>query len=134
MAMTWESWYAKCPQEAREILGQTGVDAPSEIYYFENLSVEKLSRLIGAVEPDGRQNGSPSAAEMLKFGENNPGTLFSGYRVSDDRFDRRISLETMHIPIKESVSASEFEPRLLEVMQTADECDGIDGMLRLWWD
>ena len=137
MGRQHEPWYERCPQEAREIIGQISFDdGPTNIYQFDGLSVDNLRLLIqiGAVDPNGRQNDSPTAAAMLKIGEDHPGTLFSGYRVSDGRFDRRISLETIHIPIKESVPPAEFDPRLLDLMQSADECSEEDGMLRLWWD
>lgn len=128
-----EPQYEQCPQEAREILGHSGVvDDPNGVYHFENLSVENLRRLIeiGAVDPEDCQNDSPAAAEMLEVGEDNPGTLFSGYRVSDGRRDRRISLETIHIPIKDGM----VPVGLLGLVKLADEADEEDGMLRLWWD
>ena len=82
------------------------------------------------MDPDDCQNDSPTAAEMLEFGEENPGTIFGGYRVPDSRWDRRITLETMFIPVKDGM----VPVKLLGFVKRADEADEENGMLRLWWD
>jgi hypothetical protein len=68
---------------------------------FRGLDAEDGQRLIdeGYLDPEGRQNYSPPARDMVEFALENGGTL-DGYVVSPNRGDARVSLEGLGVPAR----------------------------------
>jgi hypothetical protein len=76
-------------------------DASGGVRRFRGLDAETAQRLIdeGYLDPDGKQNYSPTAREIVTFALEN-GAVVDGYMVSPSSSDARISREGLSIPSK----------------------------------
>jgi len=70
-------------------------DPTVDIVHFQNLPVEVVTRLLQEryLDPDERQNDSPSASEFFAFMQRHPRVLAHGYAISIEREDYRVTIE-----------------------------------------
>ena len=90
--------------------------------------------------PEDRQDASPTAEWFIRFTERFWGRCWLiGYRVGDDRFDRRVSIEGILIaredltPKADSLLGSK-EPDERQVYAPGDQNTLDVTVVRFWWD
>jgi len=102
---------------------------------FSKLSLDGLKILIeeGYVDIDDRQNYSPTIDKLVelgkKFQQNDLKLLYSGYAVSIDRDDYRVSIDTIYGDF-ENITDEELKQEIENLSKTADEVSND----RIWWD
>ena len=104
-----------------------------DILTIDCIPLEILEILIDEkfLNPDDRQNRSPSAIQFLEFMRAHPGTLAHGYAVSPYRDDYRVTIEGLFVDC-DSIIGRTYQD-FLEFCREADRLD-IDGDLYSWWD
>ncbi len=119
-----------------EILGIDPVWGKAEwddTTHLDAIRLDQLELLVAEkfIDPEGRQNNSPSTQEFLDFMRKYPRVVAQGYAVAIKRPDYRVSLVGLFVDRK-SVTPQmrwEFEKLCAE----ADELD-TRGDLYSWWD
>ena len=101
--------------------------------HLEAITLEQLEKLVTEkfIDPDGRQNESPSTQEFLEFMRKHPGVVAQGYAVAIKREDYRVTLEGLFVD-REFVTSQlrwDFE----QLCADADELD-TQADLYSWWD
>ena len=99
---------------------------------FEGLSLNKLKKLLELkfIDPEERQNYSPTTAEILRFMKRYPAYKAHGYVVTIDRSDYRVTLEGVS---KEDFADSDKELMdFTELFKHADEFDPV--YMYCWYD
>lgn len=102
---------------------------------FSKLSLDGLKILIeeGYVDIDDRQNYSPTIDKLVelgkKFQQNDMKLLYSGYAVSVDRDDYRVSIDAIYGDF-ENITDLELKQEIENLSKTADEVSND----RIWWD
>lgn len=99
---------------------------------FSDMTYKTLKTLVdkGYADPEDNQNGSTTIGEYLEFMKEHPRFKAHGYVVSNDRNDRRITVEGLeadNVTIKEMVEFTELE-------RHADEVEATQNYCRSWWD
>lgn len=95
---------------------------------FTGLTVDGMEMLVsyGYLDPKENQNDSPTTEQYLEFMKKNPGFLATGYVVSEDRSDSRITIEGLE-------GRGDTEA-FTEMFENADEFE-VDGNYgRCWYD
>ena len=115
--------YKKDDKRRREILGlkeenkykNGGIDT------IENVPVDIVQKLIDEkfVNPDEYQNDSPTTQEFLIFLKTHEGFTLSGYIVSPDRNDYRITFTSISGETEDADTISDF----IDNFRMADEFD-----------
>jgi len=103
------------------------------IVSFDNLDVETFKKLLDEdfVDPNRRQNYSPTAYEFYEFMVKYPQLKAIGYAVSPKRSDYRISIEGL---ICSDDISDELKIEFKEFCEEADELMVKTTRLRAWWD
>ena len=83
------------------------------------------------INPNGRQNRSPSTQEFLSFIEKYPVITAHGYVVSPYRDDYRVTVEGLFVDWADVTP--EIRDAFLHFCENADRLD-TDGDLYSWWD
>lgn len=119
-------------KERLSILGISTDNESGGIAHFENLDYEKLRELVtkGYADVDDKQNEAPTLGQFLQFMQKFPEFKAHGYVVSNDRRDRRISIEGLEGNTQDGVALDEFE----DFCGNADEFECQNGHCRSWWD
>jgi hypothetical protein len=105
----------------------------ANIFYFRDVPAEVVARLLAErfMDPDQRQNASPSSAEFLAFMQRHPGVLAHGYATSIEREDYRVSIEGVSYT---GAASDELRRDAVRLFGSADECR-VDGAgLYVWYD
>lgn len=98
-----------------------------------NFSLRQLKKLEkeGFLDPEMTQNDSPCIGDIMEFMKANPRTVATGYLVSPDRSDYRVSIEGVIIPgpltMKEVMD-------FVNMFRYADEFDLDPEGARAWYD
>lgn len=102
------------------------------IAHFKTLDLETLETLIEEkfIDPNDRQNDSPTVLEFYNFMKKYPSVKAFGYAVSAKRDDYRISLEGL---ISEPTDDEELINDFIRLCYNADELE-TNMCLRAWWD
>ena len=102
------------------------------VNHFENLSSDTLQTLVdkGYADLDDKQNDAPTLGEFLSFMKQYPEFTAHGYVVSNDRNDRRISIEGLEGNTTDEHVIEAFK----ELSEYADELDCENGHCRCWFD
>lgn len=110
--------------------------APSltyDIFHFDRMppGEAKLAMDKGWIDPEDAQNDAPTAAELIDFALKwkDLGCTLSGYVVSPNREDTRVTIDSIECDIPEYVSR-EFVEAWEQLGFRADE----RSLTRLWWD
>ena len=96
----------------------------------------------GFIDPEGRQNESPSAAELFAYSVISKSKCrFTGYAVSHDREDYRVSIDGIESTVSSPYIMAEEITKFTQAFQeTADEFNIFNHensggvLLRAWWD
>lgn len=105
----------------------------SHYYRFARLPVdEALTMMIGYpnIDPDDRQNDSPTQQELVEAAKKHGGTL-EGYVIksTSGRKDARVQIDGVELGM------SKVQAEELQSLWRADEFDEVDGgRFRFWWD
>lgn len=98
---------------------------------FYKIRMLKALQAAGFLDPEERQNDSPTIAEFMAFMEEHPAVYAHGYTIGGTRDDGRVSVEGL------ACSADAVTIELLRdfvgLCRYADELDVKDN-LRSWWD
>lgn len=102
-----------------------------DICYF-TCDVDTLALLVakGYADPRQTQNDSPTVADLLEYGQERKGwdIRYECYVVSNDRTDRRVSVEGVTLGVEDPTAQVEFLEHWSG--QNADELT----RSRVWWD
>jgi hypothetical protein len=121
-----------------EILGTAGARYSGGIKHFTGLDAARLQQLVDErfLDPQARQNRSPTAEQFLRFLRRWPWVTAHGYAVSRRREDYRVSLEGLACAL-DGVPPERREQLREEFRQLCGEADEyLDEGNRLWawWD
>lgn len=99
---------------------------------FSGMNYKTLQELVdkGYADPEDNTNGSTTLGEYLEFMKEHPRFKAHGYVISNDREDRRITiegLEAKRVTIKEMVAFTDLD-------RMADEFEATQLYCRSWWD
>lgn len=99
---------------------------------FVGMTYKTLQALVdkGYADPEDNTNGSTTLGEYLEFMKEHPRFKAHGYVISNDREDRRITiegLEAKRVTIKEMVAFTNLD-------RFADEFEATQLYCRSWWD
>ena len=99
---------------------------------FEGMNAKTLQLLVdkGYADLEDNTNGSTTLGEYLEFMKEHPRFKAHGYIISNDREDRRITiegLEAKRVTIKEMVAFTNLD-------RFADEFEATQLYCRSWWD
>lgn len=100
---------------------------------FRGVPADKINDLVNleAVDPEGRQNESPTARELLGFASEFPSTTYTGYWVMPPREDARITIDGFEVPIVD-ISTTDID-RIGEEWKPSSMTER-EGRLFVWWD
>lgn len=100
--------------------------------------VEYLMDVIGAADPDDRQNEAPSIQELVDFASNyadDYDITFRGYVVSPDREDYRMSIDGIRIYSDTDIAAQDHDDFMdLVHDHFADDVTSAPNVFDAWWD
>ena len=88
---------------------------------------DEYKRITGIYD---KQNEAPTLGEFLEFMKLHPEFKAHGYIVSNDRDDRRITIEGLEGTAKDELSLTEFK----NLCEYADEFRCENGNCFSWWD
>jgi len=116
-----------------DIEPEWGKDEWDDTVHLEAIRLEQLETLVTEkfIDPEGRQNESPSTQEFLDFMRKHPATVAQGYLFAIKRPDYRVTLVGLFVD-REFVT-----PQLLwDFEQLCSEADELDTRADLysWWD
>jgi hypothetical protein len=129
-----------------EILNCSSNDISCGLVAFQNARVKQIKELLsnGLISADAGHNDSPTVGEFLKIAADmgEDGLSFNGYIISNDRDDRRVTIDAVTIHIGESglVVSEETKRTLKKWRESADETsaekdtNGLEFAINLWWD
>lgn len=110
-------------------------DKMNRVVKFEPFRIDILESLINEkfINPQDRQNNSPTVNEMLGFMRKYPAVFAYGYAVTPKRRDYRVSLEGLAVN-QEDVT-EELKKAFLGFCKSATEIhtEDVNGLLS-WWD
>ncbi|WP_337100029.1 hypothetical protein [Paenibacillus sp. YIM B09110] len=108
-------------------------DSKFDIVYFKNLDVQMLEQLYinNFLNPEDRQNNSPSVAEIFEFMMLHPQVTASGYIVSPNRDDHRVSIDSL--AVSEQYVSKRLKKEFEKFCENADELS-LTNDLFSWWD
>lgn len=109
------------------------------IVRFYGIDAKTLKRLVDLkyADPTDKQNDAPTLGEFLAASEEDPLILYSGYAVSGDRDDCRVTIDACQI--RENVVKAKYP----EWLRSRDEenyvgdpqmIDKENARVELWWD
>jgi hypothetical protein len=110
-----------------------GKDDFDELIWVELISLPVLEKLVEErfVDPESRQNASPTVQAFLEFMRKYPSVTAHGYVVSPERPDYRVSIEGLFVAKKKVTP--ELKQEFINLCKDADELR-MDGDLFSWWD
>ena len=128
-----------------ETRGQFARISPLEEFGPDYITPGTFRKLIdtGYIEPDGRQNRSPTMERLCELGEDamDDKTVdrveYTGYMVGPERNDARIMLTAITIRTMSNNPgrlSDDITQRFEDVCQRADEFNVQDDTLHAWWD
>ncbi len=111
-----------------------GKDDSGGLIRLNRLSLSVVAQLYEEkfIDPNDRQNLAPTAQEILAFMCRHPSALASGYMISPERDDYRVTIETVELPTKDATPAARQEFETL--CKNANELDIQGDFLYCWWD
>ena len=130
--MDFEKYTEEQDKERCELVGVDATDFFGGCARFVGMTYKTLKTLVdkGYADPEDNTNGSTTLGEYLEFMKEHPRFKAHGYVISNDRDDRRITVEGLEagkVTIKEMVEFTELD-------RHADEFEAIQNYCRSWWD
>lgn len=130
--MDFEKYTEEQDKERCELVGVDAKNFFGGCASFSGMTYKTLKTLVdkGYADLEDNQNGSTTLGEYLEFMNRHPRFKAHGYIVSNDRDDRRITVEGLEagkVTIKEMVEFTELD-------RHADEFEATQNYCRSWWD
>lgn len=130
--MDFEKYTDEQDKERKELCGVDNKNFFGGCATFEGIDYKTLKLLVdkGYADPEDNTNGSTTLGEYLDFLKRNPSFTAHGYIISNDREDRRITVEGL-----EAENATQLEvENFIELDRMADEFEANTRYCRSWWD
>ena len=130
--MDFEKYTEEQDKERCELVGVDAKNFFGGCARFVGMTYKTLKTLVdkGYADPADDTNGSTTLGEYLEFMKEHPRFKAHGYVISNDRDDRRITvegLEAERVTIKEMVAFTDLD-------RMADEFEATQSYCRSWWD
>lgn len=130
--MDFEKYTEEQDKERCELVGVDAKNFFGGCASFSGMTYKTLKTLVdkGYADLEDNQNGSTTLGEYLEFMKEHPRFKAHGYVISNDRDDRRITVEGLEagkVTIKEMVEFTELD-------RHADEFEATQNYCRSWWD
>ncbi len=111
-----------------------GKDDPGGLIRLNRMTLPIIAQLYEErfIDPNDRQNLAPTAQEILAFMCRHPSALASGYMISPERDDYRVTIEAVELSTKDATPAARQEFETL--CKDADELETQGDFLYCWWD
>ena len=130
--MDFEKYTEEQDKERCELVGVDAKNFFGGCARFVGMTYKTLKTLVdkGYADPADNTNGSTTLGEYLEFMKEHPRFKAHGYVISNDRDDRRITVEGIEaesVTIKEMVAFTDLD-------RMADEFEATQSYCRSWWD
>lgn len=130
--MDFEKYTEEQDKERCKLVGVNDKNFFGGCARFVGMNYKTLQELVdkGYADPEDNTNGSTTLGEYLEFMKEHPRFKAHGYVISNDRDDRRITvegLEAKRVTIKEMVAFTDLD-------RMADEFEATQLYCRSWWD
>lgn len=130
--MDFEKYTEEQDKERCKLVGVNDKNFYGGCARFVGMTYKTLQKLVdkGYADPEDNTNGSTTLGEYLEFMKEHPRFKAHGYVISNDRDDRRITvegLEAKRVTIKEMVAFTDLD-------RMADEFEATQLYCRSWWD
>src|SRR5262249_26540474 len=105
----------------------------ADIFFFQGVPAEVVAQLLTEryLDPDERQNASPSASEFFAFMQRHPGMLAHAYATCTEREDDRVTIEG--VSYRGTVS-QDLRREVVQLFGSADECRVDASGVYVWFD
>ena len=130
--MDFEKYTEEQDKERSELAGVNDKNFFGGCASFSGMTYNTLQTLVdkGYADPEDSQNDSPTLGEYLEFMKEHPRFKAHGYVVSNNREDRRITIEGLEAG---QVTIKEVED-FINLDRYADEFEATQDYCRSWWD
>lgn len=130
--MDFEKYTEEQDKERCELVGVNDKNFFGGCASFSGMTYNTLQKLVdkGYADLEDNQNGSTTLGKYLDFMKEHPRFKAHGYIVSNDREDRRVTVEGLEagqVTIKEVVAFTNLD-------RMADEFEATQDYCRSWWD
>lgn len=119
--------------EILDLEPEWGKDEWDDTVHLEAIELEQLEKLVAEkfIDPEGRQNLSPSTQEFLEFMRKYPAVVAQGYALAIKRLDYRVTLVGLFVDRKSVTPQLQWD--FEQLCSEADELD-TQADLYSWWD
>ena len=130
--MEFEKYTEEQDKERCELVGVNDKSLSGGCASFSGMTYETLQKLVdkGYADLEDSQNDSTTLGEYLEFMKTHPRFKAHGYIVSNDRNDRRITIEGLKAS---QVTLDELQD-FINLDRDADEFEAMQSYCRSWWD
>lgn len=130
--MDFEKYTEEQDKERRELVGVNDKNFFGGCASFSGMTYNTLQKLVdkGYADLEDNTNGSTTLGEYLDFMKEHPRFKAHGYIVSNDREDRRVTVEGLEAG---QVTIKEVED-FINLDRYADEFEATQDYCRSWWD
>lgn len=130
--MDFKKYTAKQDKERLELVGVNEKNFFGGCASFSGLTYTTLKKLVdkGYADPEDNVNGSTTLGEYLEFLKTHPRFRVHGYIVSNEREDRRVTIEGLAGGNVTQDDLYDF----IALERHADEFEATLSYCRSWWD
>ena len=130
--MDFEKYTEEQDKERCELVGVNDKSFSGGCASFSGMTYKTLQELVdkGYADPEDSQNDSTTLGEYLEFMKKHPRFKAHGYVVSNDRNDRRVTIEGLEAG---QVTPDELQD-FINLDRYADEFEAMQSYCRSWWD
>lgn len=130
--MEFEKYTEEQDKERCKLVGVNDKNFFGGCARFSGMTYETLQKLVdkGYADLEDSQNDNTTLGEYLEFMKEHPRFKAHGYVVSNDRNDRRITIEGLEAG---QVTLDELQD-FINLDRDADEFEAMQSYCRSWWD
>lgn len=130
--MDFEKYTEEQDKERCELVGVDAKNFFGGCASFSGMTYKTLKTLVdkGYADPEDNTNGSTTLGEYLEFMKTHPRFRAHGYVISNDRDDRRITVEGL---ASSNITLNELYD-FIALERYADEFEATQSYCRSWWD
>ena len=130
--MEFEKYTEEQDKERCELVGVNDKSLSGGCASFSGMTYETLQKLVdkGYADLEDSQNDSTTLGEYLEFMKTHPRFRAHGYVISNDRNDRRITVEGL---ASSNITLNELHD-FIALERYADEFEATQSYCRSWWD
>lgn len=130
--MDFEKYTEEQDKERCELVGVDAKNFFGGCARFSGMTYKTLQELVdkGYADLEDSQNDNTTLGEYLEFMKEHPRFKAHGYVVSNDRDDRRVTIEGLEAG---QVTIKEVED-FIKLDRYADEFEATQSYCRSWWD